>query len=437
MLHRNKPPTPIRRHYGNTPIAMMHAPVSTPEAKPDFAIGFREFVGIVAALMAINALGIDSMLPALPAMGAALGIAEENQRQWIIAAFVLGFGSSQLFYGPLVDRYGRKPVLVIALSFFALASVAATFAYDFHTIVIARVLQGVAAAASRVLSVSIVRDRYAGRQMARVMSLSFMVFLAVPILAPSIGQLIMLFAPWQGIFYGLGAFALTVVLWAGLRLPETLHPEDRRPISPQTILSAARIVIGTRTSIGYTIAATLLFGGLMGFINSVQQIFADAFHEPRIFTVAFAGCAGFMALSSLLNSRIVERFGTRRISHTALLIFVGITGMHALVAGSGYETIWSFCAFQALTMGAFGLAASNFNSMAMEQVGHIAGTAASVQGSISTIGGALIGIVIGQQFDGTTAPVAIGLFTLGILSIGAVLITERGRLFRAQHAPAR
>ena len=178
--------------------------------------------------MAINALGIDAMLPALPAMGRALGIAHENDRQWIIAAYMFGFGSCQLIYGPLIDRYGRKPVLMLSVSFYALTCIAAAFAYDFHTIIAARLLQGVAAAATRVLAVSIVRDRYSGRQMARVMSLTFIVFLAVPILAPSLGQLIMLVAPWEAIFVALGGFGMFVVLWAGLRLPETLHPEDRR-----------------------------------------------------------------------------------------------------------------------------------------------------------------------------------------------------------------
>lgn len=414
----------------------MHAPVSLAAGSRQApAIGFREFVGIVAALMAINALGIDTMLPALPAMGHALHIAEENSRQWIIAAYVIGFGASQLIYGPLVDRYGRKPVLVISLILFAMTCLAATLAFDFTTIIVARVLQGVAAAASRVLSVSIVRDRYSGRQMARVMSLSFIVFLAVPILAPSIGQLIMLVFPWQGIFYGLAAWGLFVLVWAGLRLPETLHPEDRRPISASAITSAAILTVRTRTSIGYTVASTLMFGQLMGFITSAQQIFADTFHQARIFPLAFACCAGCMALASLLNSRIVERVGTRLVSHAALIGFIAVTGIHVTVAGFfGYETLWSFCMFQALSMGAFGLAASNFGSMAMEPVGHIAGTAASVQGTISTIGGALVGIAIGQSFDGSTVPLAAGAFIAALAVLGVVLMTEHGRLFRPQQA---
>ncbi|TVV74565.1 multidrug effflux MFS transporter, partial [Sphingomonas solaris] len=383
--------------------------------------------------MAINALGIDSMLPALPAMGASLGIPEENQRQWIIAAYVIGFGSCQLVYGPLIDRFGRRPILFASLGFFAVASVACAFAYDFHTILIGRVLQGVGAAASRVLAVSIVRDRFSGRTMARVMSISFVVFLAVPILAPSIGQLIMLVAPWHGIFYALAGFGLFVVAWAALRLPETLHPDDRRPISIAKLWSAAKLTLGNRTSIGYTLSMTLMFGALMGFINSAQQIFADGFGAVRIFPLAFAGCAGLMAVGSILNARIVERLGTRRVSQTALLALITLSGIHAVVVLSGHETIWTFCILQALTMGCFPLSTSNFGAMAMEPVGHIAGTAASVQGTISTLGGALIGLVIGQQFNGTSAPVVVGYFLAGLAALGMVFWTERGKLFSAHH----
>ncbi|WP_380874120.1 Bcr/CflA family drug resistance efflux transporter [Sphingomonas sp. DBB INV C78] len=402
---------------------------------PSFRMSFREFVGLVAMLMAINALGIDSMLPALPAMGHALDIASENQRQWIIAAYVFGFGSTQLIYGPLADRYGRKPVLIISMSLFVATSVLAAFAWDFQSIIAARVLQGVCAAASRVLAISIVRDRFEGRQMARVMSLSFIVFLAVPILAPSIGQLILLVAPWPAIFLFLALFGATLVAWASLRLPETLHPEDRRPISVAKITSAARVVLGNRYSLGYTLASTMLFGSLLGFINSSQQIFADTFRQPTLFPIIFAGIAASMGITSYTNSRIVERLGTRLVSHAALIGFITISVIHVTVAATGHETLVSFAVLQALTMGCFGLAGSNFGSMAMEPVGHIAGTASSIQGFISTVGGALLGIVIGQNYDGTTVPVVAGYTVLGLVSLVIVLIVERGRLFRPHHPP--
>jgi len=269
--------------------------------------------------------------------------------------------------------------------------------------------------------------------MARVMSLTFIVFLAVPIIAPSLGQLIMLFMPWYGIFFFLAAFGGGVALWALLRLPETLHPEDRQAVSPASMLAAAKLVLGNRYSLGYTIASTLLFGGLLGFINSVQQIFTDIFHAPNKFPIVFAGVASMMAVASATNARIVERLGTRRVSHTALLGFIAVAAVHLAIALSGHETIWTFAVLQALMMGCFGLAGSNFGSMAMEPLGHIAGTGSSIQGFISTVGGAAIGVVIGQSFNGTTVPVTLGFVILGVLALAVVFVTERGRLFRAHN----
>jgi DHA1 family bicyclomycin/chloramphenicol resistance-like MFS transporter len=399
-------------------------------------MGFRQFVAFIAGLMAINALGIDIMLPALPAMADALHVVVENQRQFIIAVYMFGFGAAQLVYGPLSDRTGRKPVLLVSLILYAIMSVAVTFATDFTTIVLARLLQGVAAASSRVLAVSIVRDCYSGRQMARVMSLSFIVFLAVPILAPSIGQMILFAGPWQWIFYVLAAFAVCILVWGWQRLPETLHPEYRRPIQLASILDAAREVLTNRFALGYTVATMLLFGALMGYVTSIQQIFADVFREPAIFTAVFAATAGTMAAASFVNSRIVERLGTRRVSHTALLCFVGVSTLHAMLAASGYQTILSFAVFLALCMGCFSLSVSNFGSMAMEPVGHIAGTASSIQGFLSTVGGAGLGLLIGQSFDGSTVPLATGFVLAGVAALATVLIVERGRLFRAHHPVA-
>jgi len=397
-------------------------------------MGFREFVALVAAIMAINALGIDSMLPALPEIADTLGMGQENQRQWIVSAFVFGFGGAQLLYGPLADRFGRRPVLLASISLFAITSIVAAFANSFETMVIARFLQGLSSASTRVLSTSIVRDCYSGRRMAKVMSLAFIVFLGVPILAPTIGQLILWVAPWPWIFFFLAAFGAMVVIWSALRLPETLHPEDRRAIEPSEIIEAARTTLSDRISLGYTIASTLLFGALLGFINSSQQIFADTFGAPELFTTIFALAAGTMGLASFFNSRIVERFGTRRISHIALIGYIMISGTHLLCAINGIETIWSFAFFQALTMGSFALVGPNFGSMAMEPVGHIAGTASAIQGTISTVGGAAIGIVIGHSFDGTTVPVATGFLVMGLLSLLVAFVVERGKLFQAHHA---
>ena len=395
---------------------------------------FGLFVALIAALMAVTPLGIDSMLPALPHIGRSLGIANENHQQWVIAIYVFGFGAAQIVYGPLSDCFGRKAILVPSLSLFAALSILAGFASSFPLLLTARLFQGIAGASSRVLTISIVRDCFSGRQMARVMSTSFMVLLMVPVLAPSIGQGIMLVGSWRLIFFFLAAFAMTVAAVLSFAIGETLHPEHRRPLSPHAIGQAVWRTLTDRSALGYTIAITLVFGALMGFINSVQQIFQDIFHAPNKFPLVFAGIGMSMAAAAFTNSRIVERMGTRKVSHAALLSMIAVAGLHSLFAWSGHETILSFALFQFATMFCFGLLGSNFGSMAMENVGEIAGTASSVQGFVSTCCGVLLGLVIGQAFNGTVLPLTFGFFLLGSAALAVVFVTERGMLFRAHHA---
>ena len=396
---------------------------------PHPGMGFRAFVALIALLMAVNALAIDSMLPALPAIGAALGVVAENDRQWIITAYLLGFGVAQLAYGPLSDRYGRRPVLLFGLGVFVVFSVVAAFATSFEQLLFARVMQGIGSAVSRVLTVSIVRDCYSGRRMARVMSLTFIVFLTVPVLAPSVGQGILALAPWPWIFGVLAIFGGVMALWAAWKLPETMHPEDRRPLSLSAIAVAVKFTLTRRMAVGYMIASACAIGGLFGFITSAQQVFVDVFHEEDLFPAIFALIAIFMGLSSWLNASIVERLGTRRVSHTALIGYIFFAGTHAVVAWTGHETLTSFIVLQASMMFCFGLVGSNFGAMAMEPLGHVAGTASSVQGFFTTISGALIGFFIGQHFDDTVVPLTLGFALCGISALIVVLVTERGRLF--------
>jgi len=400
---------------------------------PHAGIGFREFVALTAALMAMVALAIDTMLPALPAIGNALGVGSENERQWIVTIFLLGLGVGQIVYGPLSDRIGRRPVLIGGTAAYALCSLGAALAPSFQILLAFRLLQGLSVAATRVVTVSMVRDCYGGRQMARVMSLAFMVFLAVPVLAPSIGQFVLLFVPWRGLFGALTAWGVLVLIWLVWRVPETLHPDYRRPIELHSLADAVRRSLTNREALGYMLAQTVIAGALYGFINSVQQIFADTFHRPHLMPTVFAAIAGMMALASLINSRIVERLGTRRVSHSALIGFVAVEMVHLGIAIAGAETVWSFALCQAAAMFCFGLSMANFGAMAMEPLAEVAGMAASVQGFVSTVGGALVGFAIGQYFDGTTVPVTAGFALAGVAGLAIVLVTERGRLFRPQH----
>jgi DHA1 family bicyclomycin/chloramphenicol resistance-like MFS transporter len=257
-----------------------------------------------------------------------------------------------------------------------------------------------------------------------------MVFLLMPVLAPSFGQLTLLFAPWQAIFFGLAAFGATMLVWAWWRLPETLHPEYRRPLSIRAVASAARETVSNRQSLGYTLGFTMMMGGLMGYINSVQQIVFDVFQRPELIALTFAGVAGPMAITSYTNSRLVERVGTRRLAHVGLVGFTLLALVHLGVALLGRDTLLSFIVLQGLTMACFGLSSANLGSLAMQPMGHIAGTASSVQGTIGTVGGALLGLAIGQSFNGTVVPMVAGFAIFGTAALGILLITERGRLFR-------
>ena len=408
---------------------------AAPSTTPRPGMGSGAFIGLIASLMAVNALAVDSMLPALPTIMRGLGLPGGNEQQWIVTAYLLGFGASQIIYGTLADRFGRKPVLLAGLAIYVVCSVAAAATTSLPFLLAVRVVQGVGAAATRVLAVSIVRDCYSGAQMARVMSISFIVFLAVPILAPSIGQLIMLVGPWRWIFGALALFGTTVMLCVVFRLPETLHPDDRIPISFGRVLAAYRTTLTNRVAVGYTMAMAMMLGGLFGFINSAQQIFGQVFNALGLFTTVFALIALFMALSSLLNARIVGRMGTRVVSHTALLGYIAVALAHAGVALAGIETLWTFAVLQGGMMFGFGLVVSNFGSLAMGPLGHLAGTASSIQGFITTLGGALVGFAIGQSFNGTTVPLTLGFAGTGVVALLFVLFAEQGRLFGNGLAP--
>jgi len=383
-------------------------------------------------MMSMQAIAIDAMLPALLTIGRELRVGDPNHAQWVITAYMIGVALGQLFWGLLSDRFGRRPVLMIGMGLYVLAALLCGLTSSFTALLALRVTHGLAGA-SVVVVRSVIRDLYSGRHMARVMSLTFIVFLIVPILAPSLGQLILFVAPWRYIFVVIGVFALVVWLWATLRLPETLHPEYRLTLAPSRIAGAVKLVLSNRASLCYTLAGTVLFGALLAYIGMVQQIFADVFHLTTLMPAMFALCAGFMGLAAFLNSRIVERVGMRIISHSALLFFIVVAAIHVLIAALGFERLWTFVVLQSLAMGCFSLAVSNFGAMAMEPMGEIAGIGASLQGFASTLGGALVGAAIGRQFNGTTVPLAAGALVCGVLSLGLVLMAENGRLFRPQH----
>lgn len=392
--------------------------------------GTKETVALLAGLMALNAFAIDAMIPALPQIGVDLGVASENERQLVVISYFFGFGLTQLVWGPLADRYGRKPVLAIGIALYVLFASLCGIAGSFPLLIASRVAMGASSAVTRVLVVAMVRDLFDGEAMARIMSLVFMVFMVVPVLAPSVGQGILLFAPWRAIFGVLAGYGLLMLLWSWFRLPETLHPEFRRPLNLAAIGAGIGATLRDRQSVGYTLALALVFGGLTAYIASIQQIIFDTFHAARYLPLVFACIAAPMSLASWYNSRVVTRFGLRRVGHLGVIAFSIVAVGHALVAASIDEPIWLFVVMQSMVMSAFAFTSANLSTLAMENMAPIAGTASSVQGIIGTIGGASIGLVIGQLFDGTQLPFLTGIAACGLSGLLLTLITEKGRLMR-------
>lgn len=412
----------------------MNEPLS--QSPPALAsISRAEFIVLTAALMALNALAIDVMLPGLQQMGASLGESDPNTRQYVITTYLVGFGLAQIFFGPLSDRFGRRGPLLAGLVVYVLSAIACAFAPNFGFLLVLRFIQGLGAAATRVIAVSLVRDTFGGRAMAEVMSLVFMVFMIIPIVAPGIGQTAMYFAGWPAIFVFIAALSLIFTIWAWARLPETLRMEKRRPLTLAATTEAFRIVLTDRVAICYTIAMTVVFGALFGFITSAQQIYIGIYDVGAMFPVYFAAVAGLMAVSSFTNSRLVGRFGMRRMAHGALLGFMAATGLAFVLALIAPLPLWLFVLLFALAMTQFAWIGSNFNALAMEPLGHVAGTASSVQGFLQTVGGGVLGAIIGQAFNGTVVPLTAGYFFSSVIALVLVLTAERGRLFQPHNQP--
>ncbi|HEV2595359.1 MAG TPA: multidrug effflux MFS transporter [Sphingomicrobium sp.] len=391
--------------------------------------GTVEMTAMLAALMALNSFAIDAMIPALPQIGLSLHVAAENQRQLVVIAYFLGFGATQLVWGPLADRFGRKPILAAGIVLYAAFALLCGIAWSFPVLIAARICQGASAAVTRVLVIAMVRDLFEAEAMARVMSLVSMIFMVMPVLAPNIGQLILLFGPWRAIFLVLAVYGLVMLAWSGFRLPETLHPEYRRSLHLDQIGRAIRTSLTDPLSRGYTVALTVSSGCLIAYIASIQQIVAEVFHESRYIGIVFAAVAAPMALASWGNARVVGRFGLRRVGHTASAVFAVTALLHAGLAIAGRETLASFIILQALTMSCFAFTSANLSTLAMTNMAEIAGTASSVQGVIWTIAGAAIGFVIGGAFNGTALPFLIGTAACAVAGFIGVVLTEPRRLF--------
>lgn len=406
--------------------------------QPPPGMGNREFVIMMAALMSIAALSIDMMLPALPQIGQDLHIADPNDRQSIITIFLAGLGIGSLFYGPLSDRFGRRRILMVAAVLQLIATLTCALATSFPILLGARLLAGLSVASCRVVAMSIVRDCFRGDAMARVMSLIMVTFVIVPVLAPSAGALVLLFAPWRWIFGLLLIMIIVLAIWQFLRLPETLPPEHRINVGPRDLWATFLTVVGNRNSIGHMLASGIMMGGLIGFLVSIQQIFFDVFDAGEYFAIGFAGIAIWMGVGSLLNSRLVERFGARRLSQSAVIVLITVSLLHCAIALSGHEHLLTFIVIQSITTTCFSFSGANFSSISLEPFTRGAGLAASVQAALTTLISTVLGGLVGMSFDGTVLPLSLGFLAFGAATLFLIAWAERWQLFkRPGHADLR
>ncbi len=411
---------------------MVSSPHSTIGQK---SIGEREFVAMMALLQALQALSVDAMLPALGVIAHDLGSIGANQRQLVVGIFLFGIGAGSLIPGALADRFGRRPVLLSCLGLYILTALGCALARDFHSLVVLRGLQGLGCAGLGVLPSAIIRDRLDGDRMARLQSLVSVVFMVVPMLAPSLGQGVLLIASWRWIFGLIAVLGVAMTVWTWIRLPETLAPDFRQPIRLQAIGANMAQVLTTRSAIGYVLGTALMMSAMWGFINCCQQLIAEHFGAGKAFPFVFGGLAMTMSLANLGNARIVTRFGARRVSHAALLGHIVISCIQVAIAFAGHEALWQFVLLMAANMTLSGFIGANFGAIALQPFGKIAGAAASVQSFVRLSAASVLGAMIGQSYDGTTRPLALALLAAGSLTLLFVLFSEKGRLFRRLHYP--
>lgn len=383
-----------------------------------------EFIVLAASFMSLAALSIDALLPALGVISEDLQVASRNHTQFLIGGIFAGMASGQLIWGPLSDALGRRKILFAGIAIYLVGSVIGYMGESLDIVMIGRFIQGLGVGAPHVCAVSIVRDKYAGRQMAKLMSMIMMIFMAVPALAPSVGQAVMVAFDWRGIFLLYIVYALIIGTWIFFRLEETLPKEKRIPFHVKNIAAGFREVFTTRRSMFYTICMGICFGSLIGYLNSSQQIFQDQFGTGDMFAVYFGALAGTVIVSSMLNSRFVERLGMRYIAMRAFVAIIMASTMFLAAHAFVEIELWMFLGYAAVMFFCFGLIFGNMNALAMEPMGHIAGIAAAVIGAVSSVMSLTIGAVIGQMYDGTLVPMTSGFLLLGLAAITMMKLAE-------------
>jgi MFS transporter, DHA1 family, multidrug resistance protein len=394
-----------------------------------------EFVALIALTTSLVAMSIDSMLPALGDIARELQPPDPNDRQLVLTTFFAGLGIGQLVYGPVSDAIGRKRALYSGIALFILGGLCCALAPSFGVLLCGRVLSGFGAAGPRVVAVAVVRDQFAGRAMARVMSFVSTVFILVPIVAPAFGQAVLLISTWRAIFWLLVVVAVADVVWFALRQPETLLPAQRTPLSVRNIARGAAEVFRNRITLGYTLAIGCVFGAFISYLTTSQQLFQEQYGIGKLFPLYFGVLAAALGAASLTNARLVMRLGMQRLGRAAAG-FACVVSAAALLAAylyDGHPPLWLFMASMLVCFFCNGILFGNYNARALEPMGHIAGVAAAITGSLSSLIAIAFGTPLGRAYDGTVLPIVasyvLSSFAALGLTEGAELL-ERRRVAR-------
>ncbi len=390
-------------------------------------LGFAEFISLTAMMMSLVALSVDTMLPALSEIGRDLGASDNNRSQLIISLYFFGMAAGQLLYGPVSDNTGRKPAIYLGYGLFITGCLLSLFATTLNVMLAGRFLQGFGTAGPRIVSIAIVRDRYEGSSMARVMSFVMTVFIIVPIIAPALGQGVLLLAGWRAIFASFLILALITLVWFILRQPETLTKEKRVPFSFKPVIGSVMIIFSNRHAIGYTVTAGLVNGFFLGYLNSAQQIFQEEYALGAAFPLYFAALALSIGGASLFNARFVLHHTMQSLSKRALLSITVLSAGFSLFAlwSHGQPPLWTLMAYLFATFFSTGILFGNLNALAMEPLGKMAGIGSGVVGALSTFISLIAGTVIGQSYNGTVLPLTAGFFMLSLASLAAMRWAEK------------
>ena len=383
----------------------------------------KEFIFLVALLTALVAMSIDTMLPAIGTMASEFGVSDPNKRQYIIGTFFAGMTIGTLLSGPISDSTGRKPAIFAGLLIYAAGSLLCLFSTSFEMLLAGRALQGVGASSPRIVSMAMVRDGQGGAAMARIMSFVMSVFMLVPILAPSIGQLVLFVASWRMIFVGFLAMALFAAIFLQVRQEETLPKEKRVAFSAGNLFRSAVQFFRFPSAWGYTISVGFVFASFICYLGTSQQIFAEQYEQGEWFAVWFGAFAVAIAFAMIFNGRMVMRHGMRMLAKWAVrgCILLAAVFLPVALAYAGHPPLWTLGLFLFCTFFCCGILFGNYNAMAMEPVGHIAGMAAAISGTLSTLVALAIGTWFGQQYDGTVMPLVYAFLSM---SLAAMLVSE-------------